>query len=177
MISRLKPQELINRYETEEKYGAINSECVWQDQNRHMVNFRLPTELITHPQYNFVIPFLPMRPKVTTLYINRDMQEPLGLAIDNILKADLVRELKEFGGCFNIRASRGSSKLSAHAWGLAIDINMTGNALGETPHMLLKFVGCFEEAGFFWGGRYRRPDGMHFSIAGFDKPATGGPYV
>ena len=32
-------------------------------------------------------------------------------------------------------------------------------------------VKCFTDAGFGWGGNYSRPDGMHFTLAGFDMPA------
>jgi len=48
---------------------------------------------------------------------------------------------------------------------------MTGNGLGKIPSMSKEFAECFIDAGFGWGGKYSRKDGMHFAIAGFDMPA------
>lgn len=54
--------------------------------------------------------------------------------------------------------------LSMHAWGLAIDINSRDNALGAQPQMDPRIVQIFERWGFAWGGRWSRPDGMHFEL-------------
>jgi peptidoglycan hydrolase-like protein with peptidoglycan-binding domain len=61
--------------------------------------------------------------------------------------------------------------LSSHSWASAFDINYTWNRLGRTPAPMGK-RGCVHELvpianqwGFFWGGFFGRPDGMHFELA------------
>lgn len=72
--------------------------------------------------------------------------------------------LSEYGGTFNYRLIRGSSNLSNHAFGIAIDLAPSGNPLGATKGTMPMFaVKAFEDQGFTWGGRYRgRKDLMHF---------------
>jgi len=71
----------------------------------------------------------------------------------------------DYGGCYAFRAQRGSaSKLSLHAWGLAVDLNTNTNKLGTTGDMSADVVRIFEENGFVWGGHFSRPDGMHFQF-------------
>ena len=99
------------------------------------------------------------------------MHSFLKSALKNLSDRGLLSELKEYGGCYSIRATRGTTKWSAHSWALAIDLNMSENGLGKTPKLSKEFVKCFTDAGFGWGGDYSRKDGMHFTIAGFDMPA------
>lgn len=72
--------------------------------------------------------------------------------------------LSEFGGSFNYRLIRGSSNLSNHSFGIAIDIMPTGNELGKTSGAMPKFaIEAFKAQGFKWGGDYKgRKDWMHF---------------
>lgn len=100
------------------------------------------------------------------LYCNKDMIIPLYNAFENLIKRDCIKELKTFDGCFNIRYQRGSvSKASLHSWGVAIDVNAAWNGLGKIPELSSKFVQCFTDAGFDWGGLWKRKDGMHFQLA------------
>jgi len=55
--------------------------------------------------------------------------------------------------------------LSKHAWGLAIDLNVSDNPEGSKPKMDPRVVAIFEKWGFRWGGRWTKPDGMHFELA------------
>lgn len=73
--------------------------------------------------------------------------------------------LEDFGGCFNDRTARGLAKKSTHAWGIAVDVAVGSNPLGATPTLDPRVVAVFEEHGFVWGGRWSRPDGMHFQAA------------
>lgn len=72
--------------------------------------------------------------------------------------------LDEFGGSFNYRLIRGSTNLSNHSFGIAIDIAPAGNALGVTHGAMPQFaVLAFKAQGFKWGGDYLgRKDWMHF---------------
>lgn len=73
--------------------------------------------------------------------------------------------LEDFGGCYNYRQVKASSKVSTHAWGISVDINTRSNPLGAVPQMDQRIVSVFADHGFVWGGRWSRPDGMHFQRA------------
>lgn len=98
------------------------------------------------------------------LYCNKLMVDPLIKAFTNILDRNLIKELKTWDGCFNVRRKRGLKSLSLHSWGIAIDINATWNGLGKEPTMSEELVKCFTDAGFDWGGTWNRKDGMHFQL-------------
>lgn len=83
---------------------------------------------------------------------------------EEIVLAGLTDEIKTFDGCFNIRKIRGSStNMSLHSWAIAIDLNYKGNELGNSkPEMDPRIIAIFEKHGFYWGGNFKRKDGMHF---------------
>lgn len=67
-----------------------------------------------------------------------------------------------------------SRTLSAHSWGIAIDLNAAWNSYGNTPAppdsrgSILPLVPFFEAEGFAWGGHFQPGqylDGMHFELA------------
>lgn len=72
--------------------------------------------------------------------------------------------IKTYDGCFQVRNQKGSSKLSLHSWAIPVDLNQAGNQLGKKPTMDSRIVEIFERNGYEWGGRWTRPDGMHFQI-------------
>ena len=55
--------------------------------------------------------------------------------------------------------------MSLHSWGIAIDVNAFENGLNQIPKLSPGFVKCFTDAGFEWGGTWKRKDGMHFQLA------------
>jgi len=99
------------------------------------------------------------------LYCNKDIVGPLKAAFINLIDRGYVAELKTFDGCFNIRKQRGAQSASLHSWAVAIDVNAAWNGLGVTPVLTPGFVACFTDAGFDWGGIWKRKDGMHFQLA------------
>jgi hypothetical protein len=99
------------------------------------------------------------------IYCNRDMIEPLSKAFHNLIQTGHVNELKTWDGCFNIRKKRGLASMSLHSWGIAIDVNAFENGLNQTPKLSAGFVKCFTYAGFYWGGNFKRRDGMHFELS------------
>jgi hypothetical protein len=108
-------------------------------------------------------------PGIATTWCHRTMIPQLRAALAEIQAAGLYGhfEKDQFGGCYVPRHIdwNPSKPLSMHAWGLAIDFNTRDNWLGQTPMMDMRIVHIFEKWGFEWGGRWSRPDGMHFELA------------
>lgn len=128
------------------KYGPPS------DKNSNLILWDIPE--------NLEIGFIPKR-----LYCNKDMVVPLSHAFNNLIQRGAVSELKTWDGCFNIRKKRGGSTMSLHSWGLAVDVNAFANCFGCKPKLTAKFVKCFIDAGFDWGGTWSKPDGMHFQLS------------
>jgi lysozyme len=71
-------------------------------------------------------------------------------------------DLHQFGGAYYFRARRGSSRLSNHARGIAIDIDPLDNVMrrGNRGDMAAFVILAFQRHGWRWGGEYGDP--MHF---------------
>jgi D-alanyl-D-alanine carboxypeptidase len=80
--------------------------------------------------------------------------------------AGLIRP-DDYGGCYVPRFidRDPTMPLSMHAFGLAVDLNVSTNLLGTRGDMDPRIVSIFERWGFRWGGRWDRPDPMHFELA------------
>ena len=120
-------------------------------------------------QNNMVIWSVPPTIQIKTvpqrIYCNKDMLVPLSKAFFNLIEQGIQDELKTWDGCFNIRKKRGLTSMSLHSWGIAIDVNAAWNGLNQKPNLSAKFVKCFTDAGFDWGGFWVKPvDGMHFQL-------------
>ena len=89
----------------------------------------------------------------------------------------LPRALRKFCakvcGTYNWRTIAGSDQLSAHAFGIAIDINVASADYWQwdlEKHGKAEFVNrfprevveVFERHGFIWGGKWKHYDSMHF---------------
>lgn len=129
-----------------EKYGEPSPS------NKNLVLWDVPTEL--------EIGVIPKK-----IYCNKDMVEPLKKAFTLLKERELADDLKTYDGCFNIRKVRGASSISLHSWGIAIDFDAAWNGLGAIPVISPLIVACFKEAGFDWGGDFKRLDGMHFQLS------------
>ena len=128
------------------KYGEPSAS------NKNLVLWDVPTEL--------EIGVIPKR-----IYCNKDLIKPLEAAFKSLIATGCVNELKTWDGCFNIRKKRGLASMSLHSWAIAIDVNAFENGLGVTPKLSPRFVKCFTDNGFTWGGTWQRKDGMHFQLA------------
>lgn len=70
-----------------------------------------------------------------------------------------------FGGVVMYRLMRGGSSLSIHSYGAAIDLDPARNGLGDATPRFAEFpqvLQAFAAEGWTWGGRWSRPDGMHW---------------
>ncbi len=78
----------------------------------------------------------------------------------------LQATVHSFGGCFAFRRQRTGSKLSAHSWGIAIDLNSETNQQGTKGDMDANLVAVFQSTGFTWGGDWegQTRDPMHFQF-------------
>lgn len=107
-------------------------------------------------------------PGMAATSCHRVMVPQLLAVVEELIERDLYSHLdpSQFAGCFVARHIdwNPNKPLSMHAWGLAIDFNTRDNWLGATPQMDLRVVEVFERWGFEWGGRWNRPDGMHFEL-------------
>jgi len=143
------------------KYGDPN---LLATQSKHFIVWQVPVDILTafsHVRFSAVgtIGF----PK--KIFVNKDFQPILEKSLRKVIERGLVKELKTWDGCFNIRKMRGLTSMSLHSWGIAVDLNAFENGLNVEPKLSAGFVKCFTDAGFDWGGVWKRKDGMHFQLA------------
>ena len=71
----------------------------------------------------------------------------------------------EYAGCYYPRFIAGTTTLSNHSFGLALDMNVPGNGRGTVGEMDRDVVAIFKTWGFAWGGDWRYTDPMHFELS------------
>lgn len=119
---------------------------------------------------NIVLFHLPYPLKYGQLTVTRSRCHRLMVPIftrvlHQIREAGLAPQAASYGGIYAARPIRGASRLSTHAWGIAIDLNPATNALGTKGSMDPRVVELFKAAGFTWGGDFTgRKDPMHFQF-------------
>lgn len=145
------------------RYGHIDfASRVWPDQGHWMKMFLVAPGMF--PNWKVLDTDHP----VHAIFCNKDIHAPLLAALTSVHERGMADSLLTFDGCFNIRMVRGSSSFSTHAYGLGLDFNAKTNPMSSVLHttMSQKFVKCFTEQGFAWGGNFHgRKDPMHFSYA------------
>lgn len=91
--------------------------------------------------------------------------------LNNLIKNDksMLKFLNNPAGTYNYRKVAGENYLSAHSYGIAIDINYDKSnywrhdkSMEYRNFIPLKIVEIFENNGFIWGGRWKHYDTMHF---------------
>jgi hypothetical protein len=106
--------------------------------------------------------------QVTTVNGVADKLRALSEQLD-LLPAQIKKYAFPSAGGFNCRAVKDTGNRSAHAWGVAIDINekladywlwsRKGDYRNRVP---IEIVEIFERHGFIWGGKWAHFDTMHF---------------
>jgi len=114
-------------------------------------------------------------PVLGTVTCNRAIIPQLRGALAEIEREGLSRLIprRDYAGCYSSRFINRNPEagISHHAWGVAFDVNVSRNPFGRTPHQDPRVVAIFEQWGFTWGGRWLRPDGMHFEFVRFPTGA------
>lgn len=141
---------MITPQQCEERFGKPDVSF----ERKYMTVFVVPDAV------RVLIPALPKR-----IYCHKLLVAPLKEALENLILNCVEDELKTWDGCFNVRLMRGGTEWSIHSWALAIDVNAATNALGAKPTLSKAFVKSFKDAGFDWGGEWKRKDGMHFQLS------------
>lgn len=109
--------------------------------------------------------------RVKTTRVHKRCAESLLRVLNGIQKGfgadrEIMEEAEDYGGCYNFRNSRGSTTLSKHAWGAAIDYDADDNGFRDHWPLVADMpIWIMEEfalegwisAGAFWGY-----DAMHF---------------
>lgn len=150
------------RSELETKFGRIVREpttgkLTWMRAWQHLENLFVPAEIAA------VCINAATNKGTTKIFCNLAMHEPLREVFGALIGAGLHLELKTFDGCFNVRPVRGvPNVMSVHSWGLALDFNAKDNPLGGESTWSPDFVQVWKDAGFVWGGDFKRKDPMHF---------------
>jgi hypothetical protein len=114
---------------------------------------------------------------VRKLQVHRKAAEPFRRVFASIEAAGLGGRILTCAGTWVPRHKSWNPEngLSAHTWGIAIDLNERWNPYNRAPAplgaegSLVELVPYFAAEGFAWGGHFiSAPDGMHFELARFD---------
>jgi D-alanyl-D-alanine carboxypeptidase len=103
---------------------------------------------------------------ITQMTCHRRMTSAFTRVFSTIQEQGLQTSVTSFGGCFAFRPQRTGYKLSAHSWGIAIDLNTESNPQGSAGTMDAAVIDIFRSAGFAWGGEWegKTRDPMHFQF-------------
>jgi hypothetical protein len=122
------------------------------------------------------VPWLPKRPGKTLRFNRRNNAAKalsmVGRELSERLPKSAMRYISQPAGTFNWRHIAGTKRLSAHSFGIAVDINveesnywrweMKGRPLVYKNRIPFQIVEVFEKHGFIWGGKWYHYDTMHF---------------
>lgn len=110
--------------------------------------------------------------KYTRMRLHKDVVYQVLMFFKEVKKKGLLHLILTYAGAFYPRFIRGSKEnLSSHSWGTSFDINVAWNGLGKVPALkgqkgsVRQLVKIANKWGLFWGGHFRRKDGMHLEVA------------
>ena len=109
-------------------------------------------------------------PILGDLTCNKYMMPQLKAALTEVQRRGLAHEVDYHVGCYYPRFIAGSTTLSNHSFGLAIDINSRENQRGTVGEMHPEVVAIFKYWGFAWGGDWSYTDPMHFELEEIKTP-------
>jgi hypothetical protein len=103
---------------------------------------------------------------------NRLLFPQLKAALQEIHERGLDDKIhpEQYAGCYVPRFIAGSTTLSNHAFGLALDLNAVENQRGTVGLIDRGVVSIFQKWGFTWGGDWAWTDPMHFEMNSLVNP-------
>lgn len=106
-------------------------------------------------------------PILGSVTCHKDLFPQLRAALLEVQQLGLADEIHpdQYAGCYYPRFIAGTTTLSNHSFGLALDLNVPGNQRGTVGEMSRAVVSVFKTWGFAWGGDWRWTDPMHFELA------------
>jgi hypothetical protein len=112
-------------------------------------------------------------PIIGPMTCNKQIFPQLRAALEEVVTTGLANELHpdEYAGCYYPRFIAGTTTLSNHSFGLAMDFNVPGNQRGTSGEMDRTVVSIFKKWGFAWGGDWNYTDPMHFELSSVVNPA------
>ena len=103
---------------------------------------------------------------VRTIRCHRLVADSLLAAITEIADSPAAWILTEYAGCYNVRPMRDGSRLSKHAWGIAIDFAPDTNGLRthwpRAATMPIEAMEAFAKHGWLAAGAFWSRDAMHY---------------
>jgi len=153
----LSPTKLLTPKMCLEKFGTPQDTVIWQSKVLEVWTPLIHLSCLERAVYSSSA--LPGK-----IFMNKKMVPHFTGVIKRLIAEGLFPFIRSWDGCFNIRKVSNSTKLSLHAWALAIDFNAAWNRPGKKPAMDPRIVKSFKESGFNWGGDFKRPDGMHMEL-------------
>jgi len=111
-------------------------------------------------------------PIIGPMTCNKAIFPQLRAALDEVVAQGLSSALhpNEYAGCYYPRFIAGSTTLSNHSFGLAMDFNVPENQRGTPGEMNRTVVQIFKDWGFTWGGDWHYTDPMHFELRELAHP-------
>ena len=105
-------------------------------------------------------------PILGSVTCNKAIFPQLIAALNDVLAQGLADTIHpgQYAGCYYPRFIAGTTTLSNHAFGLALDINAVENQRGTVGQIDRGVVAIFKSWGFTWGGDWHYTDPMHFEM-------------
>ena len=105
-------------------------------------------------------------PILGSVTCNKVMLPELRSALTEVVQRGLADKIHpgEYAGCFVPKFIAGTSELSFHSFGTALDMNVPGNERGTVGEMDRTVVAIFKKWGFAWGGDWSYTDPMYFEL-------------
>ena len=105
-------------------------------------------------------------PILGSVTCHKVMLPQLRAALAQVVEQKLADRIHpgEYAGCYYPRFIAGSTSLSNHSFGIALDLNVPGNQRGTSGEMDRGVVAIFKRWGFGWGGDWNYSDPMHFEM-------------